>query len=57
MTRAKQRLVLVATRKRTLLGRRVENRACPFLDDVPPGLLLDRIAPARRRKPRQLSLI
>lgn len=57
MTRAKQRLVLVAARKRALLGRAVENRACPFLDDLPPGLLLDQHATARRRKPRQLSLI
>jgi DNA helicase-2/ATP-dependent DNA helicase PcrA len=57
MTRAKQRLVLVAARKRNLLGRAVENRACPFLDDLPSGLLLDQLAAPRRRKPRQLSLI
>ena len=57
MTRAKQRLVLVAARRRNLLGRAVENRACPFLDDLPPGLLLDQQVAARRRRPRQLSLI
>jgi superfamily I DNA/RNA helicase len=57
MTRAKQRLVLVAARRRNLLGRAVENRACPFFDDLPPGLLLDEQVAARRRRPRQLSLI
>ena len=57
MTRAKQRLVLVAARRRNLLGRTVENRACPFLDGLPPGLLCDEHAAARRRRPRQLSLI
>ena len=57
MTRARQRLVLVAARQRNLLGRAVENRACPFLDDLPPGLLLDEQVATRRRRPRQLSLI
>ena len=57
MTRAKQRLVLVAARRRNLLGRAVENRACPFLDELPPGLLLDEQVAERRRRPRQLSLI
>ncbi len=57
MTRAKQRLVLVSARRRSLLGRTVDGRACPFLDDLPPGLLLDQHAAARRRRPRQLSLL
>jgi superfamily I DNA/RNA helicase len=57
MTRAKQRLVLIAARKRILLGRALESRTCPFLDDLPPGLLVDRQRGSRPRKPRQLSLL
>ena len=57
MTRAKQQLVLVAAQKRNLLGRSVESRACPFLDDLAPGLLVDRQATMRPRKARQLSLL
>ena len=57
MTRAKQRLVLVAAHRRTLLGRTVDNRACPFLDALPPGLLVDKRTPAPPRRPRQLSLL
>jgi DNA helicase II / ATP-dependent DNA helicase PcrA len=57
MTRAKQRLVLLAARKRNLLGRSLESRACPFLEDLPPGLLVDRHTGARTRRPRQLSLL
>ncbi len=57
MTRAKRRLILVAARRRNLLGRTVENRSCPFLDGVPPGLLVDQHVAARARRPRQLSLL
>jgi superfamily I DNA/RNA helicase len=57
MTRAKQRLVLVAACQRKLLGRAVENRACPFLDDLPAEVLSDEHVAAHRRRPRQLSLI
>jgi superfamily I DNA/RNA helicase len=57
MTRAKHRLILVAARRRNILGRTVENRSCPFLDGVPPGLLVDQHVAARPRRPRQLSLL
>ncbi|MBN2577254.1 MAG: UvrD-helicase domain-containing protein [Deltaproteobacteria bacterium] len=57
MTRAKRRLVLLAARKRRLLGRALENRPCPFLDDLPTGLLVDRRDATRARRPRQLSLL
>jgi hypothetical protein len=49
--------VLLAAQKRTLWGRTVEHRPCPFLDDLPPGLLGERREPARARRPRQLSLL
>jgi DNA helicase-2/ATP-dependent DNA helicase PcrA len=57
MTRAKRRLVLVAAHRRSLLGRTIENRACPFFDDLPSGLLVDQRAAAQPRRPRQLSLL
>jgi DNA helicase-2/ATP-dependent DNA helicase PcrA len=57
MTRAKRRLVLIAARKRNLLGRALENRPCPFLDGLPPSLLVDRHQAGRARKPRQLALL
>jgi len=57
MTRAQQRLVLTAAARRTLAGRTVENRACPFLDDMPAELLATSRAAPRRRKARQLSLL
>jgi superfamily I DNA/RNA helicase len=57
ITRAKQRLVLTAVRRRSLLGRTVEPRPCPFLDDLPRELLADRQQAARTRRPRQLSLL
>ena len=57
MTRAQQRLILTAAHRRTLAGRTVENRPCPFLDDVPADLLATSRAAPRRRKARQLSLL
>jgi DNA helicase-2/ATP-dependent DNA helicase PcrA len=57
MTRAKRRLVLLAARRRSLLGRTLENRACPFLDHLSAGLLCEQQAGPRARKPRQLSLL
>jgi DNA helicase-2/ATP-dependent DNA helicase PcrA len=57
MTRAKRRLVLVSASKRNLLGRAVENRPSEFLNDLAPGLLVDKRAAARPRRPRQLSLL
>jgi DNA helicase-2/ATP-dependent DNA helicase PcrA len=39
MTRAQQRLILNAAQRRNLAGRTVENRPCPFLDDMPADLL------------------
>lgn len=45
ITRAQRRVVLLAGRKRNLLGRQVENRSCPFLDGLPPGLWTDQVAP------------
>lgn len=57
MTRAKRRLVLIAARRRSLLGRQVESPPCPFLHGLGPGLLVDHQVAARARKPRQLSLL
>jgi DNA helicase II / ATP-dependent DNA helicase PcrA len=57
MTRAKHRLVLVAARRRSLFGRTIESRACPFLDDLPAGLLVDQHKAAQPRRPRQMSLL
>jgi hypothetical protein len=48
-------LVLVAAHRRSLLGRTVENRGCPFLEDLPPGLLVDERVVSQPRRPRQLS--
>jgi len=57
MTRARRRLVLLAARQRTFLGRRTENRVCPFLDDLPAGLLSEQHTVTGARRPRQLSLL
>jgi DNA helicase II / ATP-dependent DNA helicase PcrA len=57
MTRAKRRLVLVAARRRHLLGRQLEPAPCPFLQGLAPGLLVDNQVAARVRKPKQLSLL
>jgi DNA helicase II / ATP-dependent DNA helicase PcrA len=57
MTRAQQRLILTAAHRRTLAGRTVENRPCPFLDDVPADLLTTSHSAPRRHKARQLSLL
>lgn len=57
MTRAKKRLVLLAARKRSLLGRSVENRPCPFIEKIPTGLFVDQHVAAKPRRPRQLSLL
>jgi superfamily I DNA/RNA helicase len=57
MTRAQQRLILTAAARRTLGGRTVENRSCPFLDDLPAVLLTTSRTTPRRRKARQLSLL
>ncbi len=57
MTRAQQRLILTAANRRTLAGRTVENRTCPFLDNLPADLLATSRSAPRRRKARQLSLL
>jgi superfamily I DNA/RNA helicase len=57
MTRAQQRLILTAAHRRNLAGRTVENRPCPFLDDMPADLLTTSRSAPRRRKARQLSLL
>ncbi len=57
MTRAKRRLVLTAARKRNLLGRRLENAACPFLRELGADLLGDHCVAAQVRRARQLSLL
>ncbi len=57
MTRAQQRLILTAASRRTLAGRAVANRPCPFLDDLPSDLLVTSRSTPRRRKARQLSLL
>jgi DNA helicase-2/ATP-dependent DNA helicase PcrA len=57
MTRAQQRLILTAAHHRSLAGRTVENRPCPFLDDVPADLLTTSRSAPRRRKAHQLSLL
>jgi len=57
MTRAREGLILTAAARRTLGGRTVENRPCPFLDDLPADLLATSRTAPRRRKARQLSLL
>ena len=56
MTRARQRLVLTAARRRTLFGRTIETRPCPFLSHLPPSLLVEVTTPTRRKRARQLTL-
>ena len=57
MTRARERLVLTAARRRTLFGRTLETRPCPFLAPVPRDLLIDVATTRRRPRARQLSLL
>jgi superfamily I DNA/RNA helicase len=57
MTRAQRCLILTAAHRRTLAGRTVENRTCPFLDSLPADLLVTSHSAPRRRKARQLSLL
>jgi ATP-dependent DNA helicase UvrD/PcrA len=56
MTRARHRLVLTSARRRRLFGRMVENRPCPFLEGLPPDLILTRAEAPRPRRARQLPL-
>ena len=56
MTRARQRLVLTAARRRTIHGRTMETRPCPFLSHLPPTLLVELATPTRRKRARQLTL-
>ncbi len=56
MTRAKRRLVLMSAARRSLFGRTLEHGPCPFLAAVPSQWLVRSRAPARRRRPRQMSL-
>jgi len=57
MTRAKHRLVLTCARTRNILGRTVENGACPFLSGLPPELISDLRMPSRAKRVRQLPLL
>jgi DNA helicase-2/ATP-dependent DNA helicase PcrA len=57
MTRARQRLVLTAARRRTLYGRTIETRPCPFLTHLPRHLLVDLALTPRRPRARQLALL
>jgi superfamily I DNA/RNA helicase len=56
MTRARQRLVLTSALRRRLFGRVVEARPCPFLEDLPAGVLAARPVPRRPPRARQLAL-
>jgi DNA helicase II / ATP-dependent DNA helicase PcrA len=55
MTRARKRLVLTAARRRTLYGRTIETRPCPFLTHLPRELLREIASAGRRRRARQLT--
>jgi superfamily I DNA/RNA helicase len=58
ITRARSRLFLFHSRKRTLRGQTVEARPCPFLDDLEEALLDLRDEPVLPpRRPEQLRLI
>jgi DNA helicase II / ATP-dependent DNA helicase PcrA len=57
MTRARQRLVLTAARRRVLFGVTREPSPCPFLAAVPPELLREARTGPRRPRPRQMSLL
>jgi DNA helicase-2/ATP-dependent DNA helicase PcrA len=57
MTRAQQRLVLTAARRRTLFGRAQENGPSPFLEDLPPTWVAAPVEPPRKPRTQQLSLL
>lgn len=57
ITRARSRLFLFHSRKRTLRGQTAETRPSPFLADVQEMLLERREGEARSRKPEQMKLI
>lgn len=56
MTRAKEQLLLMAARRRALFGRTMENGPCPFLKDLPPGVIMDIRTKRAKPRGRQLSL-
>ncbi|HYG62826.1 MAG TPA: hypothetical protein VEL74_09615, partial [Thermoanaerobaculia bacterium] len=58
LTRARSRLFLFHSRKRTLRGQTMETRPSPFLADVEEALLERRDEPVLPpRRPEQLSLL
>ena len=52
LTRAKRRLFLTRSRRRTLFGRSSENSPSPFLDEIGPALKAADALPERKKKPR-----
>lgn len=56
MTRAKKRLVLLSARRRTFMGRTMENGRCPFLDDLPKGFILESAATGFKKRAKQMAL-
>jgi superfamily I DNA/RNA helicase len=57
ITRARSRLFLFHSRKRTLRGQTAESRPSPFLADLEERLLERREGVVRQRKPEQMKLI
>ena len=57
ITRARSRLFLFHSRRRTLRGQTVEARPSPFLADLEERLLERRQGVARPRRPEQMKLI
>jgi len=57
ITRARSRLFLFHSRRRTLRGQTIEARPSPFLADLEERLLERREGVARARKPEQMKLI
>ncbi|HEX6865297.1 MAG TPA: hypothetical protein VF414_20885, partial [Thermoanaerobaculia bacterium] len=57
LTRARSRLFLFHSRKRTLRGQTTEARPSPFLADIEEMLLERREGVVRARKPEQMKLL
>jgi DNA helicase-2/ATP-dependent DNA helicase PcrA len=53
MTRAKDELVLLSSRKRFLYGQRYTQEPSPFLREIPERLIEQRAVPERIRKQKE----
>jgi DNA helicase II / ATP-dependent DNA helicase PcrA len=56
MTRARRRLILTWSRRRTLFGQTHTQRISPFIQAIDPSIRKDVVSPQASRKPRQEQL-